>query len=292
MALTKDDLNSSIEKIMKNFEKEMMSKEKEKLQKSFELKDVTSFINYLKNIKQKISSTAQIQETLKSNPEYNPIALLFPQIESFIDNFVKAIEDLVDMNQKYIIGWISEKEKRVSDCMKNKDKMYGIERLNKSSNQWKRQAESVQRLVQSLSTSPIPTKAQGYLTNLHRQFQSGGSKHENIFIKNFKKTLHKFDKILENTKLSVTDKEKKLQKAMKNFKKDLDNQVVKFKKMTVKSTKKTTKIIKRSIHKLQKLSQNTKKIIKKPIKKKLTKKTSLKKKPLRKITTKKKTRKN
>jgi hypothetical protein len=289
MELTKKNLNNSIATIMTKFENSMISKEKEKLQKSFELKDVTSFINYLKNIKQKISSTAQIQETLKSNPEYNPIALLFPQIESFIDNFVKAIEDLVDMNQKYIIGWISEKEKRVSDCMKNKDKRYGIERLNKSSNQWRRTSDAVQRLATSFTNQGFRLSAkEQQLVDNHR----GGSKHENIFIKNFKKTLHKFDKILENTKLSVTDKEKKLQKAMKNFKKDLDNQVVKFKKMTVKSTKKTTKIIKRSIHKLQKLSQNTKKIIKKPIKKKLTKKTSLKKKPLRKITTKKKTRKN
>jgi hypothetical protein len=285
MPVEKQNLTDSVETILKGVERTIQKEDMVNLQKALSFTDVTAFLIYLKDIKARISSGDQIQKTLKNNPEYNPISPLFAQIELFIDNFVKAIENIVDINKRYMIGWIHEKNERTKQCLNNRKNRVTTTRMGKKADQWEKMYEELIGIVKSSE------RRIGYDILRGTAHESmGGSKHENIFIKNFKKTLLKLDNILENTKLSISDKEKKLQKVMKSFRKDLENQIGKFKKITEKSTKKTNKIIKRSINKLRKLkklSKNTIKIVKKPIKKKLAKK-----KPLRKTTTKKKSKKN
>lgn len=264
--INKQNLSNATNNIIRKLEEKLTREEMKKLESALEFRDVTAFINYLKDIKARISSGGQIQETLKNNPEYSPIAPLFSQIELFIENFVKAIDNLIDMNKRYMIGWMSEKDKRINDWDRITQGIGNRQSLAIKGQQYKNAYSMATNAFSAMTRSD----QQRFLRNYHLR---GGSKHENLFIKHFKKTLQKLDKILENTKLSVSDKEKKLQKVMKTFKKDLDNQVIKFKKITEKSTKKSKRIIKRSIHKLKKLSKQPKKIVKKkPIQKKSLKK--------------------
>ena len=101
--------------------------------------------------------------------------------------------------------------------------------------------------------------------NILSRSYTGGAKQHNVFLKNFKNVLIRMDKILDNTKLSIEDKDKKLKKEINKFKKNLESQVKKIKKSINKSSKKRNKIIKKSINKVIKISKkkNKKKKIKK-----------------------------
>jgi hypothetical protein len=285
---TKRDLKTLEETLINKIKVQYEEKMRTEIGKKVTFNETDQFTNSLDELAGKLSDRVSQTKIMTEYPHLKGVAPLFAHAGTFITRFSKVMKELRDVNIQYMtLAW-TEKNRRVEDWKKIADERGEVTKTAVKGRQNRKTLDEVLGFAKDLSNSEL----YHLKTRLPPR---GGSKHENIFIKNFKKTLVKFDKILENTKLSVTDKEKKLQKVINHFNKYVDNQVVKFKKMTEKSTKKTNKIIKRSINKLRKLrklSKNTKKKVTQPIKKKLTKKTPLKKKPLRKITTKKKTRKN
>ena len=280
--VTKSQMSNLQDSLLNKIKEQYESKLKNEIGKIVTFNETNQFTNDLDELAAKLSDSVSQTKIMTEYPHLKGVAPLFAHAGTFIKRFSKVMKELRDVNMQYMtLAW-STQEKRIKDLKKTAEERRDITRSAIDGRGERHTLDEVKILARALVGSAHLTQTERQIVEKHR----GGSKHENIFIKNFKKTLIKFDKILENTKLSVTDKEKKLQKVMNHFNKYVDNQVVKFKKMTEKSTKKTNKIIKRSINKLRKLSKNTKKKVTQPIKKKLTKK------PLRKTTTKKKTRKN
>ena len=257
-----ENQTQKINKIFNDYSRESL----EKLSEQINFNAIIEFKQYLESIKNRISTSSQLQTTLKNNPEYEPLQPLFSQISTILDKFIKGIDNLIDINKMYVFGWMREKDKRIDDLQKYAKRIGDRQRIAIESGQYRNGLYAGKNLLR--------TPGQQYYKYPQYRLPNGGSKHENLFIKHFKKTLHKLDKILENTKLSVSDREEKLQKVMKNFKKDLDNQIIKLMKITKKTKKKTNKIVKRSINKLKKISKSkskTKKINRKKTVKKVKK---------------------
>jgi hypothetical protein len=287
-AVTKQDITTLQETLLTTIQAKYATNMEKEIKEKVTFGKTDAFINDLDRFASKLIDSVSQTKIMTEYPHLKGVAPLFGQAGTFIKKFSDVMKELQKVNMQYMtLAWSSQ-EKRIKDCQKTAEERRDITKSAIDGRGERRTLGEVQQIVRNMSRrGPALSREQEEV--LRQSLHRGGSKHENIFIKNFKKTLVKLDKILENTKLSVTDKEKKLQKVMNHFNKYVDNQVVKFKKMTEKSTKKTNKIIKRSINKLRKLrklSKNTKKKVTQPIKKKLTKK------PLRKTTTKNKTRKN
>jgi vacuolar-type H+-ATPase subunit E/Vma4 len=248
------------------------------LQKSLELTDITQFIQMLEQIKTSISSSKNIEKTLQANPQWSAISPLFSQIAFFLGKFIDGLRNLININKMAFAGLLREKDKRINNCSRRY-----TERGQDVSNGFK--AIGSQRTINEMGQA-YQRMAPVQRLRFHQNYgpSSGGSKQKDTFNKNFKKTfnknfkktLMKLDKILENTKICASEKEKKLKLTMNNFKQILDNQLKSFKHILNKSSKKTTKIVKRSINKLKKISKKISKNKAKKIsknKKKIRKKT-------------------
>lgn len=229
---------------------------------SFEFNRLNVFIQDLKTIKTNISQTSTINKLLKSNPQYSLLRPLFGQISVFIDNFINGLEDIRQINKNYIELALRSKDQLIKQCEDSRKNRVEDYRHSVSYEQQAKTISDLRSVLDSLRRRGLTQEGQRMLRDLGPY---GGAKQHNVFLKNFKNVLIRMDKILDNTKLSVEDKDKKLKKEMNKFKKNLESQVKKIKTSINKSSKKRNKIIKKSINKVIKISKkkNKKKKIKK-----------------------------
>lgn len=229
---------------------------------SFEFNRLNVFIQDLKTIKTNISQTSTINKLLKSNPQYSLLRPLFGQISVFIDNFINGLEDIRQINKNYIELALRSKDQLIKQCEDSRKNRVEDYRHSVSYEQQERTISELRTILRDVRRGGI-TRDRG--REIDTILGRGGAKQHNVFLKNFKNVLIRMDKILDNTKLSVEDKDKKLKKEMNKFKKNLESQVKKIKKSINKSSKKRNKIIKKSINKVIKISKkkNKKKKIKK-----------------------------
>ena len=230
---------------------------------SFEFNRLNVFIQDLKTIKTNISQTSTINKLLKSNPQYSLLRPLFGQISVFIDNFINGLEDIRQINKNYIELALRSKDQLIKQCEDSRKNRVEDYRHSVSYEQQERTISELRAVLRDVR------RTRGLTPELQRQIDAlstrGGAKQHNVFLKNFKNVLIRMDKILDNTKLSVEDKDKKLKKEMNKFKKNLESQIKKIKTSINKSSKKRNKIIKKSINKVIKISKkkNKKKKVKK-----------------------------
>ena len=251
---TRKQINNLQETLLKNLYSKYRSETTRELSTISAFTQTDRFIKYLDNLASNLIDTKTQTQLMTEYPHLKGISPLLNQISSFINDFKSVIEELKKVNVQYMtLAWV-EKDKRTEDWKKMAQDRGETTMAAVQGTQYQRTLDEMKSFIRALNIQSIPRELRDRYNNIIRRSLQGGSRRENIFKQKFKNALIQFDKILENTKLNIQQKEKKLNQVIKSFKKDIDHQIKIIKKITQKSKKKKDKIIKRSIHKLKKMS--------------------------------------